>query len=525
MTEAEEFEFRARAEAEAAASGPAPVTFKGSMSEINKGLGRGLVGLPLAVGKGLEGAMPPPREGALVQPPQADPNVTAARDALIAKLKATPRNQFEQMVGTGAELGASALPFAGAGAGSIPQKLVGFAAPIAGGVTGEQVAGEQGKMIGSLAAAPGVALLGRTLAPRLSPELQLLSDEGVKLTTGQQTDGFLKKFENFPIIKEITSSAKNRSVESFNKAVINVALKPLGLRVNEIGFKGFDKADKLASQAYDDILPKLTVKYDPQFSAEMSRQRAAAPRAVRADLEDLFQQEVTSKIPQGSANIPPRLMKEIDSELGRLARRYTKDPAINSQNMADGIRDIQGAFRDMVTRQNPQHAKELQKVNEAWNNLVRVGNAVERAGNNVGVFTPQQFQTSVKMMDSSLRRKAFQTGRAPMQDIANAGVKVIGDDASANIPYAALRGVAGTAGTAGGLAGGAAALGAGSMALPIAGGAATLAGLYTNPAQRMAQMALTGPRPQSVRTLGEALRGVGAGPTLGTLPLFTQGEQ
>lgn len=529
MTEEEEFEFRARLEAEqAAAVAPAQrsTSVSGSLSEINKGIGRGALGLPIAVGQGLaKGMEGQDRSIGGIPGPGPDKNMETLRNTLMARMKADPNaSKTEQMLGTGAELGTSMLPFAG-GAGTIPQKLLGLAAPVAGGVTGEQLGGEQGKMVGTLAAPAGVALAGRALAPTVSRDMQILVEQGVQPTVGQQTGGFTKKAEGFPLIKEITGPAKARAEEQFMKGAVNVALKPLGVKIDKIddGFDAYNKASKLASQAYDDLLPQLKVKYDPQFSAEMASQRAAVPQAIRGDLEDIFNREIIGKLPKGNANIPPRLMKEIDSELGRIGRRYMKDPAVNSQNIADGVRDIQGAFRDMVARQNPALSKELTKVNATWNNLLRVENAVNRASAANGNFTPRQFQESVKAMDSTLRRSAFAKGQAAMQEYSSAGINVLGGAQNTNVPYSALRTGLGAAGIAGGAM--ASGVGAG-VALPaaIAGGAA--ASLYTAPGQRLAQMALTGPRPPALQTLGTLMRNAPPGPTLGaSIPFFSRGEE
>lgn len=530
MTEEEEFEFRARLEAEqAAASSPAQgsTSVRGALSEINKGIGRGALSLPVAIGQGLEKGAPIGNEGDFIRPPAADANMATLRNTLMERLRANPNaSQTEQMLGTGAELTAAALPFAG-GPGTLPQRVMGLAAPVVGGVVGEQVGGEQGKAVGTLLAPAAQALAGRVLSPRLTPEMELLAREGVEFTPGQQTGGFLKKFENFPLVKEFASNAKQRGIESYNNAVLNVALKPLGIKVKDIGFKGFDKADRLASQAYDDILPQLKIKYDPRFSAEMAQQRANAPLAIRADLEDLFNREILGKLQKGSPVINPRVMKEMDTALGQEARAYMKDPAVQSQKMAQGIREMQGALREMVARQNPSLSKELQAVNATWNNLVRVENATVRAGNELGVFTPAQFQTSVKMMDSSLKKKAFATGGAAMQDISNAGMRVLGGDSAVNIPYAALRSTAAAgSGLALGAGIGASATGFGA---PLAGAAAGLGALYSAPGQRLAQMALTGPRPPALRTLGEAFRGAPPGATLGasipSLPFLTRPEE
>lgn len=503
-------------------------TVGGALSEINKGIGRGVLLPAVQMGQALANSTQNVTSPLKMQP---DESVTAFRQRVLNSLKATPSNNTEKMLGTGAELTASMLPYSG-GPGTLAEKAVGLAIPVLGGVAGEQLGGEQGKMMGTMLAPAASAIVGRAFSPSITPELKSLTEAGAEPTVGQITGGFAKKFENYPLVKEITGPARGRATESFNTAVTNIALKPLQQYNPEAviprgmtGTEAFARADRLASQAYDDLLPKLTVKYDPAFSAEMAAQKAAAPAAVRADLEDLFNRVIINKLPQGNATIDPRLMKEMDTELGQQARRYSRDPAVNSQNMADGIRNIQGAFRDMVSRQNPDLAPQLQAINSTWNNLLRVGNAVGRASATNGVFNPTQFQKAVQAMDASLRKKAFQTGNAAMQGAATAGINVLGPGEQPHVPWGAFRSLGTAAGAAGAGVAGASALGVGStIGAPIAAAAAGYGSMYTPWGQRIMNSVLTGSRPAALQTLGTTLRN--APPTaLGAIPLFTRGEQ
>jgi hypothetical protein len=167
MTEEEEFEFRLRYEREqeaaskrAAPAAPAepammstrpddPVyprrdtTALGVVTEGAKGVGRGITALPKMVSEAL----------ASLEGKRPDKPGPAQRmlDRFYEQIQADPTaSQAEQMVGTGGELAASMAPFAGAG--SLAAKVARVAVPTAGGVAGEQVAGETGKLIGSLAA-------------------------------------------------------------------------------------------------------------------------------------------------------------------------------------------------------------------------------------------------------------------------------------------------------------------------------------------------------------------------------------
>lgn len=507
-------------------SGPpsGETTFRGAMSEINKGLGRGLTALPMAVGKELEKSTQDIPDSNILKI-KPDENVKAFRERLLSNLKATPASRTEQMLGTGAELGASMAPFMG-GAAPIAQKVFGFAAPIAGGVAGEQIAQElgtnpeQGKMLGTFGAPIGMALAGRALSPRLTPELETLVRSGTVPTPGQATGGFLKKFERYPLVQEITSSAQRRAETSFNTSVFNLALKPIGKKADGIGFEGFEKASRLASQAYDDVLPKLNVKYDNQLHLELMKQEQGMLKDTRSYMQDVFQTKVRPHIGKGGV-ITPADMKKIDSELGKLARDAQRDPAMEKRAITEALQNLQGAIRDTVRRQNPNYAADLDAANAAWNNLVRVGDAVARSGATNGVFSPGQFQTSVRAMDSTLRKGAFKQGTAAMQDVASAGVKVLGNEGAPHVPWGVLRTGLTAGGTGAAIAGTAAA--SPMIGAPLAAGAATFGSMYTPIGQRAMSSALTGQRPMALRTLGDLMRDAPSY-SPAALPIFTQGE-
>lgn len=165
MTEDEEFEFRLRyeREQEAASKRAEPpmestrpdnpeyprreTTAKGMLVEALKGGGRGITALPKLASEVLAGMEGP-------RPPQPGP-AQQMLDRFYEQIRpAHDASRAEQMAGTGGELAASMVPFAGQG--SMAAKAARVAVPTAGGVVGEQMGGETGKLIGSLAAPLGM---------------------------------------------------------------------------------------------------------------------------------------------------------------------------------------------------------------------------------------------------------------------------------------------------------------------------------------------------------------------------------
>lgn len=120
---------------------------KGLVTEALKGTGRGVTALPRLVSEALAAASGP-------RPATPGP-AQRMLDRFYEQINPDPNaSQAEQMVGTGAELSTSMIPFAGAGSAAV--KAARVAVPTVGGVAGEQLAGEAGKIVGSLAAPLGM---------------------------------------------------------------------------------------------------------------------------------------------------------------------------------------------------------------------------------------------------------------------------------------------------------------------------------------------------------------------------------
>jgi hypothetical protein len=108
-----------------------------------------------------------------------------------------------------------------------------------------------------------------------------------------------------------------------------------------------------------------------------------------------------------------------DEKLGQLARLYGGSPDPEQRAMGGIFRDVQGEFRDLLERSNPQQAGQLKPIRQAFANLVRVEGAAGSAGAKGGVFTPSQLASAVKRFDTSSRKKAYATGNALLQDVSD----------------------------------------------------------------------------------------------------------
>ena len=373
-------------------------------------------------------------------------------------------------------------------------------------VTEGDFATEKAKQIGSGAvvgaiAAPIAAGISRIVKPQTSQQVQDLMKEGVTPTPGQILGGGFKKAEeaarSLPILGDSITNAQRKGVEQFNRAAINRALNPIGKSLDKsasVGYDAVDNAHQTISQAYDNLLPKLKVKADNTFLAEVNKLRGMASSMLpeRAkQFNNIIDSSVIGKFTKGGT-MHPQTMKEVDSQLGQMASKGLKSIDLDQQQLGAAIREVQSSLRSMVERANPQYAGELGKVNTAYANLLRVENAAAKVGAKEGVFSPSHLSGASRALDSSLRKSASARGNALMQDLAEAGDKVLANKLpDSGTPYRMAVG-------AGGLLSG--------MINPIipaglAGGSA----LYTQPAQKAIAALLT-KRPEMAAPLAELIR-------------------
>lgn len=272
-------------------------------------------------------------------------------------------------------------------------------------------------------------------AGKRATEVATLLKEKVPLTLGQRAGGLTQAIENkltsVPLLGDVIKGAQSKSTEGINKAayarVLNsIGEKPpkdLGTGRNAISYIG-----EKVGQKYDDLLPKLTGKIDKQFNDDL----ANLNNMVQVDdIMNAAEKSKYSKIISNAINkrmttggITGEAIKDIESELGEKAAKLGAGD-VSQRQLADVLKETQSAVRGMVERSNPQYAKELQGINKAYAQLLRVEKAASGIGNESGVFTPSQLQSAVKALDKSKNKRAFARGKALMQDLSEAGKNVL----------------------------------------------------------------------------------------------------
>lgn len=373
---------------------------------------------------------------------------------------------------------------------------------------GTQVA--TGAAVGG-ALAPVAGGVARMISPKAStnPQLAMLRDSGVNPTVGQAIGGRMnaleEKLTSLPIMGDMISRARGKSLEGFNNAAINRATAPIGVRINGSGQQAVREAGDALSNAYDDVLGSIKgVSFDNQFTADLGQLKQMSSGLVpdmQRKFDKLLQDKVMSRM-SPSGGLAPETYKAIDSELKQEAARWSKSAMASESELGDAISQLHSLLNQQMRRSNPDVADKLAKIDQGWANLVRIEGAAKAGKNAEGMFTPGQLNQAIATADQSTRKRAVSRGTALMQDLGNAGQSVLGNKVPNS--FTTDRAL---------IAGGGIGAGMVNPAIPgalLAGGA-----LYTQPAQK-ALVQLIADRPGFAPALAQGIRR--ASPMLG-MPL------
>lgn len=360
----------------------------------------------------------------------------------------------------------------------------------------------------ALGTAAGVASSGileagaRTINPTVRHEARALLDEGIPLTPGQIRGGITRRVEDaatsIPITGDAIRGAQTRSIEGMNRAALNRALAPIGGNLPDNVPLGREAVDYVATQlgdSYDNLLPRLQGRADPQFVTDVQTllQRAAneLPPQQAARFQQTVQNQIVGKAAGGLYD--GNTLKGIESVLGSQARGYSGSQDWDVRQLGDLLDDLQGTVRDMLARNNPALAPELQAINHGWANYAIVRRAASSTASVGGVFNPNQLSTAVRASDRSAGKGAFARGTATMQDLSDAAKTVL----PSTVPDSGtpLRTIVGLG-----------SLGLGGSVNPLIPALQLgAAGMYTRPGQAMMEGALAH-RPANAQALADALR-------------------
>lgn len=270
--------------------------------------------------------------------------------------------------------------------------------------------------------------------PKVNPDVKLLTEEGVQLTPGQMGGRMQRSAEDaatsLPFVGDAVAERRREGVETFNRAVVNRALKQVDAKLPgdmPAGTEAVKYAGDLLSKGYDEAMPSRLIRADPGFADDvrgaLSNIDALTPDH-RARLADILDQRVTSRLPENGA-MDGRLYKQIQSELDWEARRFSSAGDPDQRAIGEAIEGVQRALEGAARRQDPAFASKIDALDRGWAELGRIESAASKANDLSGVFTPNQYAQSVRASDTRVRKRGVARGEALSQDLAGAGVRVL----------------------------------------------------------------------------------------------------
>lgn len=287
----------------------------------------------------------------------------------------------------------------------------------------------------ALGSGAGAAMrpLPRLPRPATTPP-QVLREAGVALTPGQSRGGIVKSVEDVamraPILGTAVRGARQRSVESLNRAVANRALAPIGETLPRGVATGHDSvahvADRLGA-VYDNAAALVpSVAPDQAFTQALGaigQRTTELPTDVGTQFANIIQNRLTDRLQSGP--VTGTQLRGIQSEIGHLAARRSasQDPA--QQELGHMLEDVSGELSDLLGRANPEAGAMIGRANEGWANYVRLRNAASKAKG--GIATPGQFTTAVRMSDNSVGKGRVAQGGALLQDLIDPASQVMPD--------------------------------------------------------------------------------------------------
>lgn len=281
----------------------------------------------------------------------------------------------------------------------------------------------------------GFGLAGKAIrGSRAGQAAQALYREGIRPTIGQTLGGVARsteeKLKSAPVLGSAIARAERKSLDQFNRSVVNRALRPLGMTLDKktpVGNEAVAEAYTKISGVYDDILPRMDSKADMPFLQGINNLRNLARNMEPGRAKQFERIMETDVVRHFSPNgtLTGRSAKEVISNLKRQARDYGRSADPDHRRLGAAIEEAQRLITDMMVRQNQQLGPRLKAADKAYAHLLRTERAAAFIGAAEGIFTPPQYLRAIQAMDSSLRKRSFAHGKALDQRFAQQAKEVL----------------------------------------------------------------------------------------------------
>lgn len=281
---------------------------------------------------------------------------------------------------------------------------------------------------------------GRVLNPLVSKAEQTMRDLGITPTIGQTLGKGAKSLEEFaqymPLIGSAVKDARERTIFNFNKGVINRTLSNINTKLpaDVIGRDAIEFASTQISNAYDNVLNKMSFELDFKTTSDILNALSKAnmlSAAQRQEAANLVNEIALSKF--SGQKLTGEQYKAIESDLRKKAASLINSSTANEREIGDALQGVLAAFKGALYDQNPKLTPTLRKIDKAYSDMSVIKIAAANSGADNGVFTPKQFSTAVRQSDKSVNKSAFSKGSAKLQNISDAAVQVLGDEAGGTL--------------------------------------------------------------------------------------------
>lgn len=387
-----------------------------------------------------------------------------------------------------------------------------------GDIVDRALGGAGGTIEGLLGGAAGRTISragGRMLAGVRDMDTRALDAAGVPMTIGQMLGGGVKRFEDriagLPVVGDQIAARRREGIEGFNRAAMSEALSPIGGTVNgQIGEAGVQNAHDQISAAYRSALGGSQVFPDAQFTTDLSaaaRQVGDIPR-VGPEVSDSIAAILSRDYVSPNGGLTGENLQPILQELRGLRSGYAGDPLGN--RVGEGVRSVEDALAGVFNRQAPDVMPAFNAANEAYRNQSVIDDAVLKALNSGGTFTPAQLGIAARTNTAKFGgKRAAAEGDRPFYELQRAGQEVLPSE----IPDSGTAGRWLIPATAMGLGGGSAyavqdgdaEARAGSSAATGVIAALLAAAPYSAGARNGLQRALMAERPTAMANAGDVL--------------------
>lgn len=247
---------------------------------------------------------------------------------------------------------------------------------------------------------------------------------------GGQVQRFAESAKADPYVGSGIRSSEDQALDSYNRALYNKVLGPIGERAPATlkpGRAGVKYVKDALSSAYQSVLPYVKATGDDQLTDDLAQTRTAVAKLGEPQAkqyEAILNQDVLHHF--GPEGMDGKTYKSVVSDLLRQARGFKGSQDPNQRGLGYALEDTVSALQSDMIRSSPQkYADKLKDINQSYALYARLRDAATVRKGGGGDITPGDLLSAVRRGDKSVGKGDFATGDALLQDFAEDGDKVL----------------------------------------------------------------------------------------------------